>query len=822
MQGGQPVEAVGADRLNVYADQGGIRIQTRQPAGTNAGDIEIIAADGPAASAGDGGQVYVQAGAVGATGGTAGAVIVISGDGLVGVDAGPVSVVGGAAEAGDGGDIQLQGGQSTTGEGGSIELVSGQGATKGNVTVRGPDGGSGPGGNVTVRGGDGGALSGAPGTLDLFGGDAFGAGIAGGEATLAGGASDQDVGGRVFVAGGPGIEGGAVEVLGGSSAAPAGIGGDVFVNAGDGDTPGDVEVIGGDSGVTKGGSATLQGGGGLLNGGDARVRGASQMNVGGIGGDVYAQAGDGDSTGGGATVSGGLGFSFGGSAALQAGVALNPGSLGGSAYVTGGGGGFRGGDATLMGGGGTDDSGTGGTALVAGGQGSTGLNSIGGAATVTGGQASLLGGTALLRGGLSTIGNGGEALVHGGDGEINGGDVELIGGDAANTTGAGGGVLIVGGNGGNGGTVQIVAGNGTLAPGGLAGAIGLDAGDAEDVGGGIQLAAGDATGAAGQGGNIEVNAGNAPAGTDGGNIILRVGNALGTVGRLIINTVASVFVWPLVDGTARQPMVTDGSGNLSFATLDSDDIENNSSVPGANVTEALDELINAAIARNWASIIANNTTGVNSMGMAAGTTGTGTQHTLATTNVYSRMAPLSEFLQAAAANVFARVTSSSAVLLADGGFDIRYLGGIADGAATGEQMAFGLAAAGAVNTGAPSASANTLLFGYDSGDTNIQLMHNDGTGTATKVDTGIPRPAANRDELYYCKLTNVPGSGEVVASILRLSNLATFTATISTDQPAAGTPLIAFETFNNAGLGGAIGLGFGFIKRLYPSDTYLD
>lgn len=80
----------------------------------------------------------------------------------------------------------------------------------------------------------------------------------------------------------------------------------------------------------------------------------------------------------------------------------------------------------------------------------------------------------------------------------------------------------------------------------------------------------------------------------------------------------------------------------------------------------------------------------------------------------------------------------------------------------------------------PSARANILGVGHDDGDANWQVMHNDATGTATKVDTGIPVNATDALEL----IVFAPPAGSGVG--FRFTNLETgafFAAVVSNDIP---------------------------------------
>ena len=78
------------------------------------------------------------------------------------------------------------------------------------------------------------------------------------------------------------------------------------------------------------------------------------------------------------------------------------------------------------------------------------------------------------------------------------------------------------------------------------------------------------------------------------------------------------------------------------------------------------------------------------------------------------------------------------------------------GPATGVTNASHRAFAGMRNTIAaptdvdPSTLTNICGMGYDAADTNIQFMHNDGAGRATKIDLGaaFPKPNADRTAVY--------------------------------------------------------------------------
>jgi len=73
----------------------------------------------------------------------------------------------------------------------------------------------------------------------------------------------------------------------------------------------------------------------------------------------------------------------------------------------------------------------------------------------------------------------------------------------------------------------------------------------------------------------------------------------------------------------------------------------------------------------------------------------------------------------------------------------------------------------------PSSLTNMMGFGWDAADTNIQFMHNDGSGTATKVDMGsnFSVPSADRTKMYETIIFVAPGSGSDIG--YRITDLTT-------------------------------------------------
>jgi hypothetical protein len=108
------------------------------------------------------------------------------------------------------------------------------------------------------------------------------------------------------------------------------------------------------------------------------------------------------------------------------------------------------------------------------------------------------------------------------------------------------------------------------------------------------------------------------------------------------------------------------------------------------------------------------------------------------------------------------------------------------------------AALGAVTT--PSSLLNMVGIGYDSGDTNLQVMVNDGAGTATKVDLGASFPVRTTSHFLELVLFCAPNGGQITYRVTRLEAPANqVSGTLATDLPVNTTPLCSrYYMTNNA------------------------
>jgi hypothetical protein len=107
----------------------------------------------------------------------------------------------------------------------------------------------------------------------------------------------------------------------------------------------------------------------------------------------------------------------------------------------------------------------------------------------------------------------------------------------------------------------------------------------------------------------------------------------------------------------------------------------------------------------------------------------------------------------------------------------------------------------------PSTLTNMLGFGYDAADTNVQFFHNDASGTATKVSTGIAKPATDNSAAFMVRISS-PGGATVNYEITEIVSGATFSGTATTDLPAATQDMRMNHYASVGGTSSTIGCDF--------------
>ena len=147
-----------------------------------------------------------------------------------------------------------------------------------------------------------------------------------------------------------------------------------------------------------------------------------------------------------------------------------------------------------------------------------------------------------------------------------------------------------------------------------------------------------------------------------------------------------------------------------------------------------------------------------------------------------------------------------------GGFNFVGRWGPATGVATLTNRAFfGLANTVVAPTDVePSTVINCVFMGWDAADANIQIMHNDGVGTCTKINLGasFPVPTVDRSALYELALFSPKGTTQSVNWLVTdLISGATASGTISTDMPTTATLLTSRGWMSVGGTSSVIGIG---------------
>jgi hypothetical protein len=203
-------------------------------------------------------------------------------------------------------------------------------------------------------------------------------------------------------------------------------------------------------------------------------------------------------------------------------------------------------------------------------------------------------------------------------------------------------------------------------------------------------------------------------------------------------------------------------------------------------------------------------------GLVVAAAGTATTENVATTNLHNYMRRRSWRITTASTTAVAGLRGAAlqwtlgGTAAGLGGFHLVWRWGPATGVATATHRTFvGMRNSTAAPTDVnPSTLTNICGMGYDTGDTNIQFMHNDGAGTATKIDLGasFPKPNADLTSVYEIALFSPPGTTQSLAyEVTNLVSGAVATGTITTDVPTASTLLTPYGYISVGGTSSVIG-----------------
>ena len=191
--------------------------------------------------------------------------------------------------------------------------------------------------------------------------------------------------------------------------------------------------------------------------------------------------------------------------------------------------------------------------------------------------------------------------------------------------------------------------------------------------------------------------------------------------------------------------------------------------------------------------------------------------TFATTSLLTRT-PRSEVLVAApATNAVAGFRTPDGVVTVGGASaglgGVVFVGrwGPSTGVATTTNRAiFGLLrAAYAPADNEPSTMTDSVFMGWDAADTNVQIMHNDGAGTCTKIDLGasFPVPTTDRTAFYELSLFSPSGTTQSVDWLVTdLVSLAVASGTITTNLPSTTALIRPLGSLSAGGTSSVMGI----------------
>jgi hypothetical protein len=215
-------------------------------------------------------------------------------------------------------------------------------------------------------------------------------------------------------------------------------------------------------------------------------------------------------------------------------------------------------------------------------------------------------------------------------------------------------------------------------------------------------------------------------------------------------------------------------------------------------------------------------TSLTGRGISLSATGTATAYTPTNTNRVAAIPAVEALVTTAANNAVAGVrmsTRPSRLGQIDGAglLYLRTLVRNATGGATETTRGFfGLRNSTSAPTDVnPSTFTNAVGLGWDSGDSNLSIIHNDGSGTATKVSLGgnFPRPTADRSQAWDFTILS-DGGGNVYWAVRSLANGATASGVVTNDIPADNTLLTFLAYISVGGTESVIGIGVSMVEIL--------
>lgn len=241
----------------------------------------------------------------------------------------------------------------------------------------------------------------------------------------------------------------------------------------------------------------------------------------------------------------------------------------------------------------------------------------------------------------------------------------------------------------------------------------------------------------------------------------------------------------------------------------------NKVVPKVIGPSGLDTILQPSIAGNGMSIVLpGSSAALSYVGMGALTAVGTVSHPTLNANSLRESTRRAIVTSAATANSASELRLSAYQCLrgtADnlGGFLAIFRFGVSSNIAT-QRLAVGLwTSTSATSTSIePSTIVNGIWVGNDATDANLQLMRNDGAGTATKIDLGSDFVKNQQNGLYELTLFCKPNDYGISYRVKRLDAAGEASGNVTTDIPSQTTLLAPHLYLNNGGTASAVILDF--------------
>jgi hypothetical protein len=196
----------------------------------------------------------------------------------------------------------------------------------------------------------------------------------------------------------------------------------------------------------------------------------------------------------------------------------------------------------------------------------------------------------------------------------------------------------------------------------------------------------------------------------------------------------------------------------------------------------------------------HNSTTVLAENIATGTLlGTAVAVSVTTASIQEKKTRLRIRVSTPATNGFCGYRSTSAFNFINIGFRMCVAFGVSDtGYNSGARQFYGMTAStaslGLSSTVQVESLLNIIGIGSDATDTNLQIFHNDGSGTATKIDLGSDFPAnrtsgAVATDFFVFEIYNPFNSNTVYYKVISLENNVIVEGSITSDLPNDTTPI---------------------------------